>query len=96
MPSLLVHIHSERGFVGDSEPSTYPIVISLRTFTSSPCVTSTSNVQTPATTALVVCDHVSVWSLDVEVTQGDNVDVVNDIIIGYVEGSESPTNPRSE
>ncbi|MDP6864653.1 MAG: hypothetical protein QGG96_04485, partial [Candidatus Poseidoniaceae archaeon] len=37
-----------------------------------------------------------VWSLDVEVTQGDNVNVSNDIIIGYVEGSESPTNPRPE
>ena len=37
-----------------------------------------------------------VWTLDVEVTQGDNVNVSNDILIGYVEGSESPTNPRPE
>jgi hypothetical protein len=37
-----------------------------------------------------------VWTLGIEVTQGDNVNVSNDIIIGYVEGSESPTNPRPE
>ena len=35
-----------------------------------------------------------IWTLDVEVTQGDDVSLNNDVLITYVEGSESPINPR--
>ncbi|MDP6869491.1 MAG: hypothetical protein QGI21_01800 [Candidatus Poseidoniaceae archaeon] len=37
-----------------------------------------------------------VWSLNVEVTQGDNVNVNNDVTIAYAEGAESATNPRPQ
>ena len=37
-----------------------------------------------------------VWSIVVEVTQGDNVNVENDVTIAYAEGSEDPVNPRTE
>lgn len=36
------------------------------------------------------------WSLDVEVTNGDNVNVNNDVTIAYPEGAEDATNPRPE
>ena len=36
------------------------------------------------------------WSLDVEVTNGDNVNVNNDVTIAYAEGAEDATNPRTE
>ena len=36
------------------------------------------------------------WKIDVEVTNGDNVNVTNDVTIAYVEGAEDPTNPRPE
>lgn len=37
-----------------------------------------------------------IWSIIVEVTQGDNVNVENDVTIAYPEGSEDPVNPRTE
>ena len=37
-----------------------------------------------------------IWSIVVEVTQGDNVNVENDVTIAYPEGSEDPVNPRTE
>jgi hypothetical protein len=43
-----------------------------------------------STMAIVAGD----WILSVEVTQGDEVSVNNDVTITYVEGSESPINPR--
>ena len=36
------------------------------------------------------------YELKVEVTQGDNVNVENDVTIAYAEGSEDPVNPRTE
>ena len=36
------------------------------------------------------------WKLDVEVTNGDNVNVNNDVTIAYAEGAEDSTNPRPE
>ncbi len=36
------------------------------------------------------------WTLDVEVTSGDAVNVVNEVEIVYPEGSEDPINPRTE
>ena len=36
------------------------------------------------------------WGLNVEVTDGDNVNVENDVTIAYQEGLEGPTNPRSQ
>jgi hypothetical protein len=36
------------------------------------------------------------WTLNVEVTNGDNVNVNNDVTIAYAEGAEDPTNPRQE
>ncbi|MAH90780.1 MAG: hypothetical protein CMA11_03325, partial [Euryarchaeota archaeon] len=36
------------------------------------------------------------WKLDVEVTNGDNVNVNNDVTIAYAEGAEDSTNPRTE
>ena len=46
----------------------------------------------------VVVDEVmeGVWTLSVEVTSGDNVNVENDVTILYPEGSEDSPNPRSE
>ena len=35
------------------------------------------------------------WTLNVDVTQGDQVTLNNEISITYVEGSESGINPRS-
>ena len=35
------------------------------------------------------------WTLNVEVTNGDNVNVNNDVTIAYAEGSEDAPNPRS-
>ena len=35
------------------------------------------------------------WTLNVEVTNGDNVNVDNDVTIAYAEGSENAPNPRS-
>ena len=37
-----------------------------------------------------------VWTLDVEVTNGDDVNVDNDVTIAYAEGAEDPINPRTE
>ncbi|MGB1827171.1 MAG: hypothetical protein ACPHN0_03040, partial [Candidatus Poseidoniaceae archaeon] len=37
-----------------------------------------------------------IWTLDVEVTQGDSVNVNNEVTIVYPEGSEDPVNPRTE
>ena len=37
-----------------------------------------------------------VWTLSIEVTQGDNVNVENEVEIVYPEGSEDPINPRTE
>ena len=37
-----------------------------------------------------------IWSIVVEVTQGDNVNVENDVTIAYPEGSEDPANSRPE
>ena len=37
-----------------------------------------------------------VWTLTVEVTSGDNVNVENDVTILYPEGSEDSPNPRPE
>ena len=34
------------------------------------------------------------WGLNVEVTEGDNVNVENDVTIAYKEGLEGPVNPR--
>ena len=34
------------------------------------------------------------WTLDVEVTNGDNVNVSNDVTIAYAEGAEDAINPR--
>ena len=34
------------------------------------------------------------WTLSVEVTQGDDVSLSNEVTITYVEGSESGINPR--
>jgi hypothetical protein len=39
---------------------------------------------------------IGVWTLDVEVTSGDPVNVVNEVEIVYPEGSEDPVNPRTE
>ncbi len=36
-----------------------------------------------------------IWTLDVEVTQGDSVNVNNEVTIVYPEGSEDPVNPRT-
>jgi hypothetical protein len=36
------------------------------------------------------------WALNVEVTNGDNVNVNNDVTIAYAEGAEDPTNSRPE
>ena len=36
------------------------------------------------------------WALNVEVTQGDDVNVNNDVTIAYAEGAEDSTNPRTE
>lgn len=36
------------------------------------------------------------WSLDIEVTNGDDVNVNNDVTIAYAEGAEDPTNSRPE
>ena len=36
------------------------------------------------------------WGLNVEVTDGDNVNVENDVTIAYQEGLEGPTNPRPQ
>lgn len=36
------------------------------------------------------------WKIDVEVTNGDNVNVTNDVTIAYAEGAEDSTNPRPE
>ena len=36
------------------------------------------------------------WTLTVEVTSGDNVNVENDVTILYPEGSEDSPNPRPE
>jgi hypothetical protein len=36
------------------------------------------------------------WTLNVEVTNGDDVNVSNDVTIAYAEGAEDPTNPRPE
>ena len=36
------------------------------------------------------------WKIDVEVTNGDNVNVNNDVTIAYAEGAEDSTNPRPE
>ncbi len=36
------------------------------------------------------------WALDVEVTNGDDVNVENDVTIAYAEGAEDPINPRTE
>ena len=36
------------------------------------------------------------WSLTIEVTSGDNVNVENDVTILYPEGSEDSPNPRPE
>ena len=36
------------------------------------------------------------WRLNVEVTNGDNVNVNNDVTIAYAEGTEDPVNPRAE
>lgn len=46
----------------------------------------------------VVVDEVmeGEWTLTVEVTSGDNVNVENDITISYPEGSEDSPNPRPE
>ena len=37
-----------------------------------------------------------IWKLDVEVTNGDDVNVNNDVTIAYPEGSEDAVNPRTE
>ena len=37
-----------------------------------------------------------IWSIVVDVTQGDNVNVENDVTIAYPEGSEDSPNPRTE
>ena len=37
-----------------------------------------------------------IWTLNVEVTQGDSVNVNNEVTIAYPEGSEDPVNPRTE
>ena len=37
-----------------------------------------------------------IYTIDVAVTQGDNVNVENDVTIAYAEGAEDPTNPRTE
>ena len=36
------------------------------------------------------------WGLNVEVTNGDNVNVLNDVTIAYQEGLEGPSNPRPQ
>ena len=36
------------------------------------------------------------YSINVDVTQGDNVNVENDVTIAYAEGAEDSTNPRPE
>ena len=36
------------------------------------------------------------WGLNVEVTDGDNVNVQNDVTIAYQEGLEGPSNPRPQ
>ena len=36
------------------------------------------------------------WKLNIEVTNGDNVNVNNDVTIAYAEGTEDPVNPRAE
>jgi hypothetical protein len=36
------------------------------------------------------------WGLNVEVSDGDNVNVENDVTIAYLEGLEGPTNPRPQ
>jgi hypothetical protein len=36
------------------------------------------------------------WTLNVEVTNGDDVNVNNDVTIAYAEGAEDPTNSRPE
>ena len=47
-------------------------------------------------------DHTSrdivagIYTINVDVTQGDNVNVENDVTIAYTEGAEDPTNPRPE
>jgi len=52
----------------------------------------------PAETWDLVVDGVmeGIWTLNVEVTAGDNVNVENDVTITYPEGSEDSPNPRSE
>ena len=51
----------------------------------------------PETWDLVVDEVVEgIWTLNVEVTDGDNVNVENDVTITYPEGSEDSPNPRSE
>ena len=37
-----------------------------------------------------------IYEIKVDVTQGDNVNVENDVTITYPEGSEDSPNPRSE
>lgn len=37
-----------------------------------------------------------IWTLNVEVTNGDNVNVENDVTIAYAEGAEDAPNPRPE
>ena len=46
----------------------------------------------------IVVDEVTEgeWTLNVEVTSGDNVNVENDVTILYPEGSEDSPNPRPE
>ena len=39
---------------------------------------------------------IGIWTLNVEVTQGDSVNVNNEVTIAYPEGSEDPVNPRTE
>ena len=36
------------------------------------------------------------WKLNIEVTNGDNVNVNNDVTIAYAVGTEDPVNPRAE
>ena len=46
----------------------------------------------------VTADEVveGIWTLTVEVTTGDNVNVENDVTISYAEGSEDSPNPRPQ
>ena len=85
--------NAESGFFGGNSEVTWTLTDSEDTAIDSDQGTipdGSSETWDTSTMAIIEGD----WILGLEVTQGDEVSISNDVMITYVEGSESPINPR--